>query len=134
MQNLRDLLIANGATGLDGWILTEALSISADGQTLVGNGVNPLGQTEAWLATLTIDEIPSGDFDGDGDVDGRDFLQWQRGGSPNPLSAGDLANWQAEYSAGLLTAASDAVPEPAAAGILTSLCFLTAVFFQRTCL
>jgi translation initiation factor 1 (eIF-1/SUI1) len=27
---------------------------------------------------------PSGDYNGDGDVDGRDFLIWQRGGSPAP--------------------------------------------------
>ena len=53
-----------------------------------------------------------GDFDGDGDVDGRDFLRWQRGGSPNPLSAGDLAAWRANYGAGPLAAVA-AVPEPA---------------------
>jgi hypothetical protein len=38
-----------------------------------------------------------GDFDRDGDVDGRDFLVWQRGGSPTPFSASDLAHWQANY-------------------------------------
>jgi hypothetical protein len=38
-----------------------------------------------------------GDFDHDGDVDGRDFLVWQRGGSPTPFSASDLANWQSNY-------------------------------------
>ncbi len=53
----------------------------------------------------------SGDFDGDGDVDGRDFLVWQRGGSPNPLSAADLADWQTGYSAGT-PVGSVAVPEP----------------------
>ena len=53
-----------------------------------------------------------GDFDNDGDVDGRDFLKWQRGGSPSPLSAGDLADWRANYGAGSLAAVA-AVPEPA---------------------
>lgn len=39
-----------------------------------------------------------GDFDNDGDVDGRDFLIWQRGGSTNGLlNAGDLADWQEYY-------------------------------------
>jgi hypothetical protein len=52
-----------------------------------------------------------GDFDGDGDVDGRDFLVWQRGGSPSPLSSGDLAQWQNNYGVGEL-AAVQAVPEP----------------------
>ena len=57
------------------------------------------------------DDLP-GDFDLDGDVDGRDFLLWQRGNSPNPLSVGDLADWQGNYGVGPLTAASVAVPEP----------------------
>ena len=38
-----------------------------------------------------------GDFDFDGDVDGHDFLKWQRGESPNPLSQSDLADWEANY-------------------------------------
>jgi hypothetical protein len=54
---------------------------------------------------------PSGDFDEDGDVDGRDFLVWQRGGSPSPLSASDLAAWQSTYGTGGLAAVST-VPEP----------------------
>jgi hypothetical protein len=37
------------------------------------------------------------DFDLDGDVDGGDFLAWQRGLSPQPLSTADLALWQAGY-------------------------------------
>ncbi len=56
-----------------------------------------------------------GDFDGDDDVDGRDFLVWQRGGSPAPLSTGDLATWQGAYGAPLVAAVS--VPEPTS-GIL----------------
>ena len=56
-----------------------------------------------------------GDFDEDGDVDGRDFLVWQRGGSPNgvpgvSVSAADLAEWQGAYAT--LTANVGAVPEP----------------------
>jgi|GEM_PF-1645102 len=43
--------------------------------------------------------IPSllGDFDFDRDVDGEDFLKWQRGESPSPLSQSDLADWEANY-------------------------------------
>ena len=60
----------------------------------------------------------AGDFDADGDVDGHDFLKWQRGESPNPLSETDLVNWQASYgNPNPLVAASLAVPEPTA-GIL----------------
>jgi hypothetical protein len=60
-----------------------------------------------------------GDFDGDGDSDGFDFLEWQRGGSSNPLSPSDLAEWKANFgtTAPLLTlstsaTSSTAVPEP----------------------
>lgn len=61
-----------------------------------------------------------GDFDSDGDVDGRDFLIWQRGGSPNPRSSGDLALWNSNYGFGSLSAVSSttAVPEPT--GLLLS--------------
>jgi len=58
-----------------------------------------------------------GDFDGDGDVDGRDFLLWQRGGSPSPFSPADLAEWQGAYNGGLLSAVS--VPEPSSLVLLS---------------
>lgn len=55
-----------------------------------------------------------GDFDDDDDVDGEDFLLWQRGLSPDSLSAGDLSDWQLNYGPSnppLQFALS--VPEPA---------------------
>jgi hypothetical protein len=55
---------------------------------------------------LTITEPRPGDFDGDGDIDGRDFLAWQR-----IPSIGDLADWQGYYEASSIVA-SVAVPEP----------------------
>jgi autotransporter-associated beta strand protein len=61
----------------------------------------------------------AGDFDNDGDVDGRDFLVWQRGGSPAPLSPGDLADWKSNFGA---TGGIGAVPEPAA-GMLVAMGF-----------
>jgi hypothetical protein len=60
----------------------------------------------------------TGDFDGDGDIDGRDFLMWQRGQSPNPNSSSDLALWQQTYGTSQLTAMSTNVPEPATAILL----------------
>jgi T5SS/PEP-CTERM-associated repeat protein len=60
----------------------------------------------------------SGDFDLDGDVDGNDFLTWQRGGSPNPTSAADLAAWRGNYGFGGSTAATAAVPEPRSAPLV----------------
>ena len=63
---------------------------------------------------------PNGDFDGDGDVDGRDFLRWQRGGSPAPFSSTDLAAWQNAYGPGPLSSL-EAVPEPTALTLVLSL-------------
>ncbi|QEG35935.1 beta strand repeat-containing protein [Bythopirellula goksoeyrii] len=52
--------------------------------------------------------IETGNFDLDGDVDGADFLIWQR----NP-AIGYLANWQANYGrSATQSAVSVAVPEP----------------------
>lgn len=59
-----------------------------------------------------------GDFDLDGDVDGRDFLVWQRN-----TSVGDLADWQNNYGMGSLVAARFSVPEPSSWVLLS----LTAV-------
>lgn len=63
---------------------------------------------------VTVSDIMenSGDFDSDGDIDGRDFLRWQRGQSPNPLSTSDLATWQANYGVASSLAKTQAVPEP----------------------
>jgi hypothetical protein len=55
---------------------------------------------------------PAPDFDFDGDVDGADFLLWQRGGSPSPLSPADLADWQLNYGTTSAVSSATAVPEP----------------------
>lgn len=61
----------------------------------------------------------AGDFDFDGDVDGADFLAWQRGESANPLSAADLDAWEGNFGAvAPLAAASTAMPEPTTAALL----------------
>ncbi|MDZ4656711.1 MAG: hypothetical protein SH868_03935 [Bythopirellula sp.] len=54
-----------------------------------------------------------GDHDADGDVDGRDFLAWQRAGGTVP----DLQLWQTNYGMAGPLGASFAVPE-AASGML----------------
>ena len=53
MARLEDVLAANGATGLAGWSLEEAAGISADGQWVVGTGINPNGDREAFLANVS---------------------------------------------------------------------------------
>lgn len=52
-----------------------------------------------------------GDFDGNGLVDGHDFLIWQRGQSPGGVIPEDLAEWIANFP----QPGAAAVPEPAGA-------------------
>jgi hypothetical protein len=75
----------------------------------------------------------SGDFDVDGDVDGNDFLVWQRGGSPNPNSAADLAQWRTNFGAGGVASAISAVPEPNAEWLVLTIICLACAFRARFC-
>lgn len=128
MRSIQSILTANGID-LTGWQITKAHDISADGNTVVGRGINPEGFTEAWIAELNASGS-EGDYDIDGDVDGADFLRWQRqagqevpfgsgadGNSDGTVDSGDLVVWEGNYgdtaTAGFAEAASStAVPEP----------------------
>lgn len=50
--NLRTWLIDTLHLDLSGWTLTEARRISADGSTIIGYGLNPDGDREAWVAHI----------------------------------------------------------------------------------
>ena len=66
------------------------------------------------LSSLNLISPINGDFDGDGDVDGADFLAWQR----DP-TIGNLADWQAQFgTSGASTTGFAAVPEPSAVLLL----------------
>ena len=69
------------------------------------------------LSLITQAGVP-GDFNNDSHVDGADFLVWQRGGSPTPLSPADLATWKANFGTGAAAPVVAAVPEPATLGLL----------------
>jgi DNA-binding beta-propeller fold protein YncE len=50
MRDLQEILTADLGVDLSGWKLTEATAVSGDGRTIVGNGINPHGDPEAWIA------------------------------------------------------------------------------------
>jgi hypothetical protein len=69
----------------------------------------------------------TGDYNNDGLVDGQDFLAWQRGESPNPLSSGDLTLWQANYGTVSPLRVLNTVPEPTAAMLLLGGSFISLI-------
>ena len=52
MRSLKDVLEIDFGLDLHNWLLLKATGISADGLTIVGYGINPYGNTEAWIATI----------------------------------------------------------------------------------
>jgi hypothetical protein len=51
MRSLKDVLQTQYGLDLTGWTLQGA-QFTPDGRTLVGGGLNPAGQHEAWIAVI----------------------------------------------------------------------------------
>lgn len=117
--------IAPGTNGYEGELFSLTTAAGAkfamltfgDGSTLefegtfnFDNGVvdNFAGFSEIQL--YEAQEPSDGDFDGDGDTDGADFLLWQRN-----TTVGSLPDWEAGYGNTSALAATTAVPEPSSA-------------------
>ena len=100
---------------------------SRSGSNDVGAYIYDANGNPGWAVTTAFKEFPApglaGDFDGDDDVDGSDFLAWQR-----DQGVGSLAEWLGNYGNPSLLAAATTVPEPSA-GLL--LMFGSLVLWQR---
>ncbi len=108
-------------------------ALTAGASTFTNNAGTPF--------TVVAAAADSANFDGDSDVDGTDFLIWQRGnGSPGGLAQGDanndgnvnaadLAIWETQYSLPVPLSGIATVPEPHSLGLLC--CGLLA-FYRRT--
>ncbi len=105
-----------------------------DGELNNSYGMLTLKNKEAdTVATMSYGTAPpsQGDYDGDGDVDGRDFLFWQRsfglpavpagsgadGNGNGTVDAGDLEIWQNNYGNPPLSSAL-AASEPGSLGVI----------------
>jgi len=139
-----DDLYASGSAG--GVTLVYRFNVVADvdGINILigpGSGLQPDGTNLASIAAIfsaiSVTNIVPGefdenaDFDADSDVDGQDFLAWQRGfGGPGSLAAGDansdgavdgsdLVVWESQYGMPVaLFATIAAIPEPTTLGLL----------------
>ncbi|WP_168205077.1 esterase-like activity of phytase family protein [Bythopirellula goksoeyrii] len=119
-QNLEGLTLGPRLANGD-WVL---LGVVDDG--------DPVSQNT--IVAFTLSANPSADFDSDGDIDGSDFLSWQRGvgisigathaegdaDRDGDVDADDLAFWQSAYSAPL-SGLPLAVPEPLSNTLLLGL-------------
>jgi probable HAF family extracellular repeat protein len=56
MQNINELL-TNAGVDLTGWDLRAADCVSGDGCTVAGIGINPEGDFEPWIATISIEPV-----------------------------------------------------------------------------
>jgi endonuclease I len=139
-------LAAGASLSFDAAIDTSTVGSFAATYTLNFSDENLSGATGLGSLTLNFTGeveqavVNTADFDGDGDVDGRDFLTWQRGfGTGTTLEAGDangsetvdeldLLIWQDQYGQQPEELASfAAVPEPTSAGLValcSGLCLL----------
>ncbi|MCA9237373.1 MAG: hypothetical protein KDA44_17990, partial [Planctomycetales bacterium] len=82
--------------------------------------------TTGELSVITAGGGTPGDFNGDGSVNGADFLSWQRG-YPGTYNAGDLADWESNFGTTPASPVAAGVPEPtsfALAGCLAALAAL----------
>lgn len=59
MQDLKNVLIGRGATGIEGWYLREARAISADGRWVVGYAIDNNFSRQAFLADLSPVPVPA---------------------------------------------------------------------------
>jgi hypothetical protein len=111
MLNLAAYFEGEPQAGLVTLILEQTNGSGADDATFWSSegsvALAPRLVVDAVVATPGQD----GDFDGDGDVDGNDFLKWQRGESAGGMTTTELDLWKGNF--GNATSAVAAVPEPA---------------------
>lgn len=106
--------------------LTDGLNLSESSVESLGNSFSvslPARSIAVYLIAKDESGI-LGDFDGDGDVDGNDFLKWQR----DELSQIDLNSWKNNYGFPFSVAAV-LVPEPTTLVLASS---LIAAILMRT--
>ena len=129
MRKLSSYLIDEQGLGaqLAGWTLKEANGISDDGRVIVGTGINPDGNYEAFRVVIVRRTAHTGDYNGDGNVNAADYTIWRHtlgqgvpvgsgadGNQNGMIDAGDYNYWKARFGTAMFGSAGTAilVPEP----------------------
>jgi alpha-L-arabinofuranosidase len=92
------------------YLLTGGTSLTSSALATLGNAFN-VSLAPRSISTFVIAAAPpglAGDFDEDGDVDGRDFLLWQQ-----DSNVGNLSDWQENYGTVPELTGNLSIPEPA---------------------
>ncbi|HEX6961087.1 MAG TPA: PEP-CTERM sorting domain-containing protein, partial [Lacipirellula sp.] len=128
-----NIITGSGEAGVDAEVTWEISTTAAGFNSLRMGG--PSGLSSAGSGAMGFDNVllqlvdaaapgNDADFDADGDVDGADFLTWQRNlGAAGALAQGDadgngtieladLDVWKQQFSAGAAVPALAAIPEP----------------------
>jgi hypothetical protein len=97
--------------------------------TLAGPGTPTIASINAGVINVIVEPLVDADFNDDGQVDGADFLLWQRAlGTVAPnidvsgngiVDAADLTAWRDAFGTTELQAAGATLPEPCTAGLAT---------------
>jgi probable HAF family extracellular repeat protein len=71
MQSVLTLLLAAKVVNMAGWQLRSARGVSADGTVIVGEGTDPLGQFQGWIARLPEDNEDCNEDENEDELEGR---------------------------------------------------------------
>lgn len=131
MMNLKTYLTNSQGLGaaLTGWTLKEASAISDDGKVIVGTGVDPQGNYEAYRVVINSSLVNNGDYNGNHIVDAADYTVWRDalgksvvpgsgadGNNNGVIDSGDYTFWKSRFGMLVGSGAGSSpatVPEPA---------------------
>lgn len=136
VQPIEKVLKLDYGIDLEGWFLSEIAAISADGSTIVGNGTNPAGESEAWRIVLGHSYV-AGDTDFNGIVDKRDLMVVGKNlgkgnrNEPRYWAHGDFDGDGTVSASDFAAAKANFVPEPSSLSILLLATGLLVVQYRR---